>query len=126
MTGRPWIQPCDLATAKKKTREPPFPPPLPGELHWFDLVACDRVKPLRPYRITRLDAVRAAKWHTEFTLETPGPAVGNRGSHGFEGARFWDLLGGARLVRLSSGGVAWWIPFVSVAVNHRQTGIPRV
>ena len=44
MTGRPWIQPCDLATAKKKTREPPFPPPLPGELHWFDLVACDRVK----------------------------------------------------------------------------------
>jgi hypothetical protein len=26
---------------------------------------------LRPHRITRLDAVGAAKWHTEFTVETP-------------------------------------------------------
>jgi hypothetical protein len=44
----------------------------------------------------------------------------------FEGARFWDFFGGARLVRLSNGGVAWRIAFVSIAVNHGQTGISRV
>ena len=39
---------------------------------------------------------------------------------------FLGPLGGARLVRLSTGGVARRNPFVSVAVNDGQTGIPRV
>jgi len=125
MTGRPWIQPCDLATAKKKTREPPFPPPLPGELHWFDLVACDRVKPFAlPHYAIGCSKSRKVAYRVYF--RNAGSSSRESGRLRVRGCPFLGPLGGARLVRLSSGGVAWRIPFVSVAVNHRQTGIPRV